>query len=289
MKPIRVLGLVSLLACLAPSLAAAQTAGPDEVDLRNGGMLRGTIVSIEPTREVVILIQGTGEPRHIPWAEVAATKRGAAASPPPVAPPTPPPPPPPPFREVVGPSDGAPLVHIRSDSPIELHEVVSSIAVVGYGGAAYGQITRAVCRAPCDRVVDGRAGQLFFFGGPGTTQSSRFQLTERGPNVLVDVKPGSVGLRVGGWVVLTLGAVALTSGVSLIVLGSNSTSMDSNGNFSSGTDSGMVTGGAVAAALGGGLLVGGIVMLVKSVTGYEFVSPTGSSVGAAPTPLSFAF
>ena len=69
----------------APGAGAAADAhgGDDVVALKNGGMLRGTIVVIEPQKQVVILIQGTGEQRTVPWEEVDKVEPGKYAPAPP--------------------------------------------------------------------------------------------------------------------------------------------------------------------------------------------------------------
>jgi hypothetical protein len=273
MKRTCVLGLVSLLLASTPALAAG---GDDEVDLKNGGMLRGTVVSMEPGKEVVILIQGTGEQRRVPWNEVDKVSRGNGA---PAAPPPPPPPmmpPPPPGGELSGPADGAPRVHIRTETPgMALHQITTSIAVVGYGGVAYGMISRPVCVAPCDQVVDGRNGQLFFFAGEGTTQSSRFQLLGRGPEVVADVKGGGVWKRFGGFMLAAFGGAAVVTSATLFALGAagRETYNAQTNQFDKSSNSGMMIGGGVLAGAGVGMLAGGIVMIVQSVTRYSFAQP----------------
>src|SRR4051794_24350053 len=55
-----------------PSTAAVAGSGQDEVTLKNGGLLRGTVVESDPERRLVtIVIQGTGEQRTLNWSEVA--------------------------------------------------------------------------------------------------------------------------------------------------------------------------------------------------------------------------
>src|SRR5690349_17308840 len=69
--------VIALAMLLVPEVALAQGGGgDDEVSLKNGGMIRGTIVSLEPDKEVVILVGGTGQQRRIAWAEVDKVKRG---------------------------------------------------------------------------------------------------------------------------------------------------------------------------------------------------------------------
>src|SRR5688572_26530848 len=75
-----------LLAALAAAslmtvttLAVAETA-PDEVVLKNGGMVRGTVLAIEPGTSVTIAVPGVEEPRVIPWDEVDEVERGKHGS-----------------------------------------------------------------------------------------------------------------------------------------------------------------------------------------------------------------
>lgn len=56
--------VVSLCMGISPALAGG--AGKDEVQLKNGGMVRGELVSIAPEKEVVIIVEGTKEVVRIP-------------------------------------------------------------------------------------------------------------------------------------------------------------------------------------------------------------------------------
>src|SRR5689334_7458739 len=65
---------------LATSLAFADdSVGNDEVTLKNGGSLRGTLISSEPGLSVKLLELGGKEPRVIPWADVDHVERGRFA------------------------------------------------------------------------------------------------------------------------------------------------------------------------------------------------------------------
>ena len=122
---------------------------------------------------------------------IAATPRSAVAQTPavdvtpPVHPdpdrhdPAPPPPP-------TQPTLGAPRVHVvttdrqvilfREPSPAERETL----------GPAYRPLGVPVCRAPCDRVIDGRAGQVFWFGR-GARPSSGFLLRDRAGDLTLEV------------------------------------------------------------------------------------------------------
>jgi hypothetical protein len=53
--------------------------GRDEVVLKNGGTIRGTVVSIEPGSKVVIVEVGSKDPRTPRWAEVADVQKNRYA------------------------------------------------------------------------------------------------------------------------------------------------------------------------------------------------------------------
>ncbi|AUX38764.1 uncharacterized protein SOCE26_001420 [Sorangium cellulosum] len=252
------------------SAAAPQVAGEDEVSLKNGGMLRGTVVAVEPGKEVILLVPGTGEQRRIPWAEVDQVQRGkyapsaapAPAAPPPAAAPAPPPAAPPDLP--AAPKRGAPRVHIATDDPaVSLHQVTMTIGVVGAGGSAYGVVSRPICQAPCDRVVDGTAGQQFFFAGEGITPSSPFRLSDKAGDVSIAVDAGSAGKRFGGIMLSSVGAAGVVGGGMLLLL-------DGLGPKGSQESSFLPTLGGVALGAGAVMLVPGIILWATSGTDYSF-------------------
>jgi hypothetical protein len=66
-----------------------------------------------------------------------------------------------------------------------------------------------VCAAPCDRVIDGRQGQSFFFNGHGVLKSRTFSLSQYSGDIVARVKPGRPARRVGGIIGLALGGAGL--------------------------------------------------------------------------------
>jgi hypothetical protein len=59
--------------------ASAVAPGADEVLLKNGGVLRGTVVRLDPGNEISILVSGSDRPRVIAWRDVAEVERGSVA------------------------------------------------------------------------------------------------------------------------------------------------------------------------------------------------------------------
>lgn len=248
-------------ALLAPSAALAQgvTVGGDEVVLKNGGLLRGTVVSMDPGKEVVIQIQGVGETRRVPWTEVDHVNRDAAVSVTtavPVVPVLPPPVP----GEV-----GAPRIHIESDQPVSLREATVTLD---------GLRRPIACRAPCDAVVDGRTGRSFFFTGDEVPESSRFLLNEKSGDVTVRVSTGSDGLRTGGSVFLTLGILGASAGTVMLPLGlALNAAGDTSGPHGTpalSSSSPLPLVGGVMLGTGLAVLTTGIVMKVLGNTRYEW-------------------
>jgi hypothetical protein len=255
--------------------SAASPGGDDEVSLKNGGMVRGTVVSVEPGKEVAILVQGTGELRHLPWAEVDKVNRGknAPVQPPasplvpgvvpdgmlPAAPPLPPP---------LVPELGAPRIHIEASSPVTLHE--ATVTLDGW--------RRPIeCQSPCDKIVDGRSGRAFFFAGDEIPESTRFLLSEKSGDVAVRVSPGNASARTAGTAMLATGIIGASVGAVLLPIG-----LAMNASRASTPPPGPGLGalethasplplaGGIMLGAGAALVVTGIVMNVLGDTRYEF-------------------
>lgn len=78
---------VGSLCVVGPSIARAEppasvvVAGlDDEVTLKDGGAVRGVVVSVEPGKGVTIVVPGQKEPRAIPWSQVADVQKGKYAA-----------------------------------------------------------------------------------------------------------------------------------------------------------------------------------------------------------------
>jgi hypothetical protein len=263
-------------ALVVSGVASAQDAGRDEITLKDGATIRGTIVSSEPGVSVRILEVGQKEPRAIPWARVTDVERdkyapkpstvqpGSAgpgyARPVPLSPARVEPPEP-----VLG-DPGVVRLHVDSPVPVQ----VSRRSVADETVDAYGYtLTRiaTVCMSPCDKVVDGNRGQFIATGDfPG---SKSFSLSGMKGDVDLKVKPGSSGLRALGVTSLVLGSTALVVGGTLALLGGfSTTNTDAAGNTTYGlpveTKVGLVFLGA-----GGVAIVGGIVAMVGGGSSFN--------------------
>jgi hypothetical protein len=211
--------------------------GPDEVTLKNGGAIRGTIVSSEPGTSVKILEVGQTQPRVIPWNQVADVERGKYAAQPPAQPgpsgpgygavPVPPPtaPPAPPAKM------GDPgVVRLHIDTPVKTAVIESRSAVVGaYGG--YGLVftrEREVCVSPCDAVLDGSEGHSFRLQSDAYPLPGPFTFHGMQGDVTMTIKPGSKGLRTGGSLGITFGVLAAVTGAILIPVAQSATVTDTS-------------------------------------------------------------
>jgi hypothetical protein len=268
---------LAVAALLVSTAARADEPGLDEVTLKNGGTIRGTVVSQEPGTSVKILEMGAKEARTIPWSQVSDVERGkyaptaapqpGAAGPGYVAPiaPQPIPVPEPKLGEV-----GIVKLHIDSSEPVQVFEHAAP-QVAGVGGyyAVVIDNSRLVCSSPCDLVIDGRQGQQFTAHGdfPG---AKSFTLNTFKDNVELAVSPGSSARRTGGIWATVLGGVGILGGGMLLLLQSSVDSL--NGSSSSGGKTagiGVLVGSGVA-------LVGGIVLLATSGTSWK-LHPTAAA------------
>jgi len=220
----------------APELST----GLDEVILKNGGMLRGTVVAVEPDKSVTMFVMMTGEQRVIPWAEVARVDRGknAALCPAPPAPRT----------QEAAPSSGLassaepPLasqadlelayargepgvvrLHIDSPEPgMQLYRVNTSPYPqyrTNPGTVAAFPLSDLICLEPCDKYLDGRLGQQFFFGGSNMPPSAPFQVYKRSGTLNASVEPGSDARFISGIMTGTLGGITTILGATVWILG----------------------------------------------------------------------
>ncbi|WP_437723081.1 hypothetical protein [Sorangium sp. So ce861] len=266
----RVAQVVAGIVAVAPLAARAQspelapaarvTGGEDEIRLKNGGMLRGTVVDVHPERPVVVVLAGTGEERTVPWSEIDRLERGASAGPS-AREPAP--------RGPVAPlgTPGIVRVHIETDEPqVQLMVVTGKRTVRQGGSTTRSTLADVVCRAPCDAIIDSRDGEEFFFGGKGIVPSSEFQLFDRSGDVSIKVHPGStVGDTIGdvmtymGWLTAVAGGLIIANAY---------LQEDQHESHHGAKVMGFSTVGAGAA-----LVISGYVLTAASQTTYELSTP----------------
>lgn len=184
-----------------------------EVQLKNGESKRGTIVSVEPGQRVIIII--AGEQSVIPWDEVAKIVGGPKEGPTspnmqgsstalPIAATTLP----------VG-AKGVPIVRIESNwDGAELSRIDGEIGVGVYTDHPMNQgtVSKYLCRAPCEKPIDGREGNKFFITAPGMYPSPRFRLDEHEGHITARIHGTSYGRFIGGVIAIGTGSVFTLGG-----------------------------------------------------------------------------
>lgn len=312
---------ISLAGAARPALAqhAPEIAqGADEVILKDGGMLRGTVVTVEPGRAVTLFVMLTGEQRIVPWAEVERVDRGKHA---PKAPaPAPPAAEPSAERERERKARelelahargerGVVRVHIESNDPgVQLYRL-NTTATPGAPLNGPGPLlplphSEVLCIGPCDKVIDGRLGEQFFFGGKDMPSSSTFQVFSRTGALGARVEPGSNGRVIGGLLLDVAGVCTITTGAAVAILGlvdadkqkrnpDGSPMIQANGAIIIERGP-LLPGGEVAGpimiGIGAAALVGGIFLGISGETKYSL--STGASapaIGLSPTGVSLVF
>lgn len=196
----------------APVATESQAqASPDVVELRNGGLVRGTIVENIPGSHVTIQLI-TGEVRRFPMAEVLRVGRGEERSGDPVT-----------AAVVVVPRPTEPTVRLRvvATAPeTALHRLTGMTTMsvfTGRGfGAAFVDQFEMVCVAPCERDIP--AGSYTFGVSQGNGMARRadhsiFHL-DQDTTLELDYENRDVH-RALGWVVLALASAGYLVGITV--------------------------------------------------------------------------
>ena len=165
---------------------------------------------------------------------------------------------------IMGP--GRPRLHIDTTAsrPVRLFEISAQpINSPNIPWGSFSQnpqpVARPVCRAPCDRVIDGSYGQSFYFGGNGVTPSRRFTLDEHDGPMLARVRPGRPGVFVGGVLLTSMSVAPLLTGTLFLALTSHAQrSADTTRNA-----------GVALSAVGVSMLLSGILTVAFGRTRWE--------------------
>jgi hypothetical protein len=268
---------------LSTSAARAQEPGQDEVTLKNGGSVRGTIVSSEPGTSVKIIELGQTQPRVIPWSQVSDVEKGkyapkGAVQPGPAGPGygvAPPPPPTQPQAEEYQPRLGDPgVVRLHIDTPVPATVIEHRMALIGtyrgYGLVLHGE--RNVCTSPCDKIIDGSQGSIFKLADDEYPSGGNWSLATMTGDVTLRVEPGSKGRRLGGGLAIAFGAIALVSGAVALPLGQTATLNDLNTGRTVNSPNYPVRNAGIGLLVGGVALLGAGIALV--VTGATHITLT---------------
>jgi hypothetical protein len=160
---------------------------------------------------------------------------------------------------------GAPgVVYLHVDTRAPRLELRILDGILSYGRRRGRHIlSRHLCAAPCDQIVDAREGARYFFSGPGLVSSDYFRLNGRSGPVTARVEAGSQRLGESGGLAAALGLLSATAGGVLVGLG-RSDPVGSRGMLVAGGV--LLTNGAVA-------LVTGAILLARGSTRVSFSLP----------------
>ena len=220
---------------------------PDTVYLKNGGLLRGTLIDVIPGVQARIKLP-TGEVSIIPWSEIARIDaRSTPVTPEPSVPRAPPAPVPPPAKaHVLGPTV---VVHLESSKPVKLERY-----------DAERPNWDELCASPCDIPVP--ADGEYRIVGNGVLPSSGFHLEPSADGrVVLDVSSSSRfwrdaggGMLGGGILTALYGHVWYGMGASFDGQPDAATQSVANGYKTVGAV--LMVGGGVIAGIGTLLMLG---------------------------------
>jgi hypothetical protein len=264
------MGLAAPAAALGQTAPAASSPAPsspggDVIELKTGGLLRGTLIDAIPNGHARIQLV-TGEVATVPWQDIARIDRGSVAAPPaPAAP--------------AAPTDATVYVHIEGSDAAQLQRDTGDH-----------RHWDSVCSAPCDQQVS--LNDTYRISGAGIRNSAPFTLSVHGgQREVLTVDEGSKAGFVLGIVGVSVGSFAATIGLLVVLVSSAVDAIGDGTSSSSRNDSGngeaigwTITGVGLAA------LVGGIVAIATNGrTGVSQTSLSASPAGLARTAPSVAF
>jgi hypothetical protein len=148
------------------------------------------------------------------------------------------------------PALGAPRIHIASDFPITLHEVVPFIG------------DQIICQAPCAQIVDGRAGQQFYFAGDEIPATPCFPLAEKSGDVVATVHKGNFALLTTGHALMAPAILNIVAGGVLAPF----MALERDANTALNLQYAM----GATIGVGAALLVTSVVMIVEGKTRFRF-------------------
>jgi hypothetical protein len=255
----------------SPAPRPATNVGQDIIYMKNGGILRGTIVDAIPHAQARIQL-ATGEIATVAWEDIARIVHAEDVRPtahPPAPAPTSAPPAPPPTQ---APSA---TVWVHLDGPDE-----ARLQQDATGNADW----RTVCSPPCDQPLP--TGPDYRIDGAGLKTSSVFKLSGgQGDRVTLTVGAGSKAWFIVGIVATPLGGLVTMIGLLTGLVGTLGESV------ATGAQRQEV--GSIASAgwaifgVGAAALVGGIVLLVSNskTTAAQDVSAAQGAALVTHRPL----
>lgn len=176
------------------------------------------------------------------------------------------------------PGKGTPRIHIEADRPgVKLLRITGVVS----DRAGEGIFVRTACDAPCDRIVDGRKDQAFFFGADGMVPSRSFLLSNVGGDVVAHVDGGSFMARQIGFLFGGFGGAAMLGGGIMAAIGysADGATLSGEGKVTQGENKSLTTGGLVVLGVGAAMVATGITLVLTNKTEIKLVQATPKSAG----------
>jgi len=237
--------------------------GQDVIRMKNGGILRGTIIDAIPDAQARIQL-ATGEIATVPWGEIAGIEHAGQTP----RPPPPQPPPPSTYPSGPQPSPPPPPRPPRSSALVWVHIEGSDAARLDIDRNSDGNWQTA-CRAPCDVALPVSAD--YRIAGGMIKQSGIFQLHgQQGQHVVITVNGGSTAWLVLGIVIVPIAGLVTVIAALVGLVGSVAASADATGCLQgncaqvAANDRNTATAGWVTALIGAAVTVGGIIMIANN-------------------------
>jgi hypothetical protein len=228
---------------------AARGGTGDTVFLKDGGLLRGTLIEMLPDDHATLQLP-TGQTATIEWGRIDHIERGTLQGPP-LAPLALPPARTRLHRQPMGPEPTA-LVHLDADPGVVLESVSP-----GTGRWA------VVCAGPCDAAL--ATDREYRVAGEGILSSRPFRIhAAPGQRVVISVSTASRSARSAGAALTSVGSAAIVVGIIVLVYGALACTPDQFGDCISTPDSGAETAGAVIGLAGVAILIGGVVLFLSN-------------------------
>ena len=245
----------------APAARPPGAPGGDVIELKNGGILRGTIIDAIPNGHARIQL-ATGEIATVPWQEIAHIERAAAAAAP--------------AASAAGPTGG-------QGSPVWVHIEGSDVAQLERDESGNHRQWVTVCSAPCDKAVS----PLYEYriSGDGIRSSHVFSLSAHGgEHETLAVDEGSRSSFVLGIVSASVGGLVMVIGLFVVLVNATASLIqDGSGNVSSGNRNGETWGWGIS-AVGLAGIIGGVVLLASNSKSGVTQSIAGSATLLPSTP-----
>jgi hypothetical protein len=245
-------------AALPPSVAAPSVvarvpgaAGLDTLYLKDGGLVRGTMIEMVPNDHVTVLLP-TGQAQVVEWGRIDHIERATLA--------------PPPVVQVVPGQPRAGRRPARGAGPTALVHVDAHSDVVLQTAAPGSFRWTTLCRAPCDAELP--VTIEYRLAGEGIRPSRPFRLAAApGEEVVIHVSAATRSGYSAGLALTSAGSIAIAVGLIVLYFGAvNCTETDLAGDCINGQSSpGVEAAGGVIALAGVGILIGGIIVWASNM------------------------